>query len=209
MARSSLRDFAPPWRWGVFRWRPCTDLAFDAGHTDAESMRELYSVLKAIGFRETFWQIVYPGQVGGLIKNPGGHFLEFHVRFFEDSRIYAEIEIGRSVALHFLMHRFYANDYLENVLKRRVSRPGMILFTDGVTKYKATSDKQWSEWRPGVKFMAPRTKRWLNVIAAFSDWRVLACAMGLAILAANGMQYKLFAAVSLAMILIYFIAPRR
>jgi len=79
-------------------------------------MNSIYQALKEMGFKETYWQFVYPGQIGGLVKSPRSNLLELHVRFFQEGMMYAEIEMGRSALLHFLNRRLYLKGTSNNAL---------------------------------------------------------------------------------------------
>jgi hypothetical protein len=209
MARSSLRDFAPPWWWGIFRRAPCAGLVVDSNTVNADALGEIYAALKATGFRETFWQIVYPGQIGGLIRNPCSHLIELHVRFFFDGSVYCEIEIGRSGLLHFTMHRWYGNIYLIKMLGRRLTPRAITALDDGIHRYKLRSQKGWPEWRPGTRLMANSTRRWFRGLAIFSDWRAIFGAMIFAATAAIGVSTVAAPIAALLLICLYLIAPRR
>lgn len=82
--------------------------------------RRVYSALKRFGFRETIWQFVYRGQLGGLILpvNNGHH--EIHVRFYPDA-IEAEFEVGRRFLDHFLQPRGRAEGLVINILRDQMT----------------------------------------------------------------------------------------
>lgn len=73
-----------------------------------------YSILRRSGFVETRWQLIFDGQIGGLVLPYRDGKYEIHVRFYED-RIFAELEVGRSHAFHFLAPRMNANSYIRSV----------------------------------------------------------------------------------------------
>lgn len=67
---------------------------------DGSQIAHLYYKLKQHGFTETVWQLVYEGQVGGLILQVDGGRKELHVRFY-DNLVEAELEVGRNFLEHF------------------------------------------------------------------------------------------------------------
>ena len=78
-------------------------------------LREAYAALKRRGFRETVWQIVYEGQIGGLIAQSNSRSGEYHVRFYDD-RIEAEDEIARWRLAHFYCRRTSAHKKIQEIL---------------------------------------------------------------------------------------------
>lgn len=104
--------FEPPWRWGIFLRKGCKNIALIHTAVNYEHMKKIYDALLHIGYRGTYWQYIYYGQVGGLIKGYCGNLIEIHVRFFDNDTIYAEIEIGRVGFIHFSKERLFANKYI-------------------------------------------------------------------------------------------------
>lgn len=78
-------------------------------------LEKVYVLLKMKGFKETPWQYVYEGQLGGLVLPYNDSKNEIHVRFYQD-RVVSEFEIGRSYVTHFLGPRYNANRYLYDFL---------------------------------------------------------------------------------------------
>ena len=71
--------------------------------------KEVYEHLLKIGFRRTFWQLVFPGQTAGLVKKISiakGMANEYHVRFYEDGIIECELEVDRWSLGHWTGPRF-------------------------------------------------------------------------------------------------------
>ena len=79
----------------------------------------IYRTLKDLGFKETVWQLIFDGQVAGLVLPFNSGFSEIHVRFYDD-RIFAELELSRSSILHFLFPLYDANGYLRELLRNEV-----------------------------------------------------------------------------------------
>jgi hypothetical protein len=86
--------------------------------SNSEDIR-IYRALKELGFRETPWQLIFDGQIGGLVfpYNRGSN--EIHVRFYQD-RIFAELEFSRSSIFHFVFPLYAANKYIADLLRDRI-----------------------------------------------------------------------------------------
>lgn len=80
----------------------------------------VYQKLKEIGFKETVWQFVYNGQIGGLIYLVDNGHKEIHVRFFEKF-IEAEIEVGRNYINHFIAPRYQAEKLVLKMLANKMN----------------------------------------------------------------------------------------
>lgn len=202
-------DFAPPWRWGIFRRKPCQSLVTSAGPNSYQAMLGIYRALKQAGYRETYWQFVYEGQIGGLIKNPNNNLIEFHVRFFEDGMIYAEMELGRSALLHFLTPRCYLNDHLVKTMGSRLSEQEQSLLRSSTEKYKATHPRPWKEWKKDERFMTPSLKRQVRLLTLLSDWRTLALIMLGSVVSSLADRQTFFPLLIALMIFVYLLAPKR
>lgn len=209
MRRFELGDLAPPWRWGIFQWRPCDGTLIEQSSLVPELMVSLYATLKKMGFRETRWQVVYPDQIGGLIRNRRGSLLEIHVRFYKGDMIYAELEVGRSALLHFTVEPVFANNYLRSLLRSRVTPPELDYLVRATETYKATSRKRWREWSAKGKFMTPSLKRKIRASYILGDWRVLMVAMLVSVAAVFADDAEEIAVVALIMIIVYILAPKR
>jgi hypothetical protein len=202
-------EFAPPWQWGIFRRKPCSGLLIDRSSPDCEPMMAIYNTLRATGFRETYWQFVYPRQIGGLVKSPRGSLIEFHVRFFEDGMIYAEMELGRSVLLHFLNRRHFINQYLIRRLRCRLTSSQLDYLRMSTAKYKASYDNDWPEWTVGNRFITHNIKMQIRLLAHLADWRVLALIILASVASSLVPNSVVLPLVTTLMILVYLLAPRR
>lgn len=202
-------SFAPPWRWGIFRQRPCKALLIDPNAINSESFVAIYKALQECGFKETLWQFVYPGQIGGLVRNPNHNFLELHVRFFDDEMIYGEIELGRSVLLHFVNRRLFINRYLEKMLGSKLSDQQLRVLKASTGRYKSVYDTTYTEWSVKERFMNPTIKRQIRLLSVLSDWRTLAAIMLLSVAASMTNNLVLLPIITLVMIFVYLLAPRR
>lgn len=81
--------------------------------------RLFYGYLLDSGFKRTFWQLVFPGQIAGVIKKiaPNNYGLnEYHVRFYNDGVIDCELEFDRFSALHWSGKRVHNVSFLEDIL---------------------------------------------------------------------------------------------
>lgn len=172
-------------------------------------MHTVYNALKRRGFRETYWQVVYPGQIGGLIRNPRRGFLELHVRFYEDHRIYAELEVARWALAHFFMHRMFANEHLIAMLAHDLSPHDARYLSTAIEAYKAGSRKRWPEWKAGSRIMSGTAKRMFGTWLGLSDWRFLAFAMLLSFAAVWARTLVIVPILAALFILVYLVAPRR
>ena len=87
----------------------------DMGHLQQLFFKELL----ALGFRRTFWQLIFPDQIAGVIKTvptteSGAN--QFHVRFYEDGVIDCEFEMSRFNVLHWRGVRIQDATLLEEFL---------------------------------------------------------------------------------------------
>jgi len=203
------RDFAPPWRWGIFRRAPCRALQLSSSSPDYRPMNAIYAALKSAGFRETYWQFVYSGQIGGLVKSPKGTVIEFHVRFFEGGMIYAEIELGRSLLLHFVNRRSYINKYLVAMLASRLSAAEASYFLASTERYKSAYHNDWPEWTANFRYITPSMKKQIRFLTTLSDWRVLALIMLASTASSFGDRPVVLPILTATMIIIYLLAPKR
>ena len=169
----------------------------------------IYNALRATGFRETYWQFVYPRQIGGLVKNPKGSLIEFHVRFFEDGMIYAEMELGRSVLLHFFKSRHYINHYLIRKLGCRLTCSQLDYLRMSTAKYKASYDNDWPEWTVGNRFITHNTKMQIRFLTLLADWRVLTLIILASVASSLVPNSVALPLVTTLMVLVYLLAPRR
>lgn len=91
---------------------------------NASIYSKIYYALKRAGFRETVWQIVYSGQLAGIVFPLDKGTKEIHVRFFSDV-IEAELEVGRYYLQHFKHPRNQAESLILNILNKYLSEQEM------------------------------------------------------------------------------------
>lgn len=209
MPQNKMQAFAPPWRWGIFLREPCRDLIVPARLRDPEFFKAIYEALRSSGYKETVWQFVYPGQIGGLIRNPNGGFIELHVRFFDDGTIYGEIELGRSFLLHFVERRLFINDYLVGVLSSKLSAEELQKFCKSTQEFKRVNGESYGEWGVENRFANNNIKRVLKMFSVLSDWRILCLAMLSSVAATISNHEAFLPIITIMMIFVYLIAPRR
>lgn len=198
-----------PLRWGIFLRRPCRRLNLGSESPHFRPMTALYDSLKKLGFRETYWQYVYLGQVGGLVKTPQRSIIEIHVRFFDNGTMYTEIEFCRSALLHFINRRQFANNYVASLLMKKVSPDTHYFFMSSTENYKISSGAVWPEWGFKDKFITPKIKLYVQMLAVISDWRSLFLIMLSSVYASIDDRGGIFPLFVAAMILLYVLAPKR
>lgn len=91
-----------------------------------EAQLRIFSALQALGFRVSLWQIVFQGQILGMMRPVDGNgYFEYHVRFYENGTIDAECEVGRHYIDHFFVRRGDASGQILMFLEPRLqeSRP--------------------------------------------------------------------------------------
>ncbi|MGA8498629.1 MAG: hypothetical protein WB764_24305 [Xanthobacteraceae bacterium] len=201
--------FVPPWQWGIFRWKSCTGLHHDTSVPENASITAIYEALKGSGFKETYWQFIYPGQIGGLIQNAGGTLIEIHVRFFKNGLIYAEMEIGRTASLHLIDRRLYANHYLVRKMSSNLTKTDLDYLRNATEKSKLMYPRKWSEWSPRNRFMTPSLKRKIRLLAILGDWRTLALVMMASIVSSIADRSVVIPLLTALMIFVYVLAPKR
>ncbi|OHB49712.1 MAG: hypothetical protein A2Y10_06020 [Planctomycetes bacterium GWF2_41_51] len=81
----------------------------------------IYKALRQAGFKETIWQFIYRGQIGGLVLPLNDGRAELHVRFYTNT-IEAELEVGRKFIGHFLQPRFQAESIVLSKIKKYLSQ---------------------------------------------------------------------------------------
>lgn len=209
MRRAKERHFIPPWQWGIFRRKLCASLNLDVGAPDYAPMITIYQALKSVGFKETYWQFIYPDQIGGLIQNKRSTLIEIHVRFFANGLIYAEMEMGRSASLHLINRRMYVNYYLIQKLSKRLSRTHLEYFQDAVAKSKLVYPRDWLEWSSQNRFMTSGIKRKIRLLNVLSDWRTLALIMMASVVSSVADRSIVIPLLTAIMIFVYVLAPRR
>jgi hypothetical protein len=172
-------------------------------------MTAIYQALKSIGFRETYWQFIYPGQIGGLIRNPRNTLIEFHVRFLKEGMIYAEIELGRSVLLHFANRKLYINQYLICKMGSRLSAAHREYLRGSIKRHKSVYAKDWPEWTVENRFVTPSMKKQIRFLAVLADWRTLALIMLASVVSSLADGPTVLPLITALMIFVYVLAPKR
>lgn len=104
-------------------------------HTTHQKM--FFDLLLRDGFKRTFWQIIFPGQIAGLIKKTSskrshGKGNEYHVRFYNDGTIECELEVDRWGSKHWTGPRNYDSEFLNEVLEN----PGCSLLEEDKSRIK-------------------------------------------------------------------------
>ena len=82
--------------------------------------KKFFKGLVTIGFKRTFWQLVFPGQTAGLIKRipmTDTGVNEYHVRFYNDGTIECELEVDRWSGKHWTGPRYHGEDGKELLLQ--------------------------------------------------------------------------------------------
>ncbi|MDP3965539.1 MAG: hypothetical protein Q8Q13_01945 [bacterium] len=91
------------------------------GHAPHHHYQKIFfKGLRAIGFRRTTWQLVFPGQTAGLIKRipiTDTGVNEYHVRFYEDGLIECELEVDRWNSRHWTGPRHHGDDGKELLIQ--------------------------------------------------------------------------------------------
>jgi hypothetical protein len=131
---------------GIFSPNVCAGRAV----ADAET-RSIYGCLKSLGFRETRWQFVYDGQLGGLVLPYNDGLNEIHVRFYDD-RIFAELEYSRSSLFHFVFPLFNANGFVAELLKDRLPPKPHERLLESLGANLRDDEAVLAHWRPGAEF---------------------------------------------------------
>lgn len=199
----------PPWRWGIFWRKGCTSLALDNAAGNYEHMTKIYDVLLAVGFRGTYWQYIYYGQIGGLIKGYCNNLIELHVRFFDDDTLYAEIEIGRVGFIHFSKERLFANRYISCKIGKTVDMPTLEYFNNAATNYKIKHNLNTPEWGIKNKFITQKVRRIIMLGSFVTDWKTLATLLALSVLLANSRSTTLLNLILGILLIVYVIAPKK
>ncbi|EKE18653.1 MAG: hypothetical protein ACD_9C00269G0003 [uncultured bacterium] len=78
-----------------------------------------FDELRSQGFKRTIWQLIFPGQIAGLIKNiprQSNGTNEYHIRFYNDGTIDCELEIARFDRLHWVGPRQRGVETLEKLI---------------------------------------------------------------------------------------------
>jgi hypothetical protein len=123
--------------------------------------------------------------------------------------IYAEMEVGRSVLLHFLNRRYYINEYLIRKFDSKLTSSQLDYLRISTARYKACCDNDWPEWTLENRFITRSTRMQIRFLTVLADWRVLALIM-LASVASSVVRHSIAVPlVAALMILVYLLAPKR
>ena len=82
-----------------------------------------FQELRSQEFKRTVWQLIFPGQVAGLIKPipvQVDGVNEYHVRFYDDGIIDCELEVARFNSMHWTGARQHGGELLEGLLEKSV-----------------------------------------------------------------------------------------
>ncbi len=80
--------------------------------------------LLAIGFKRTYWQLVFPGQTAGLVKKialQDNGVDEYHIRFYNDGIIDCELEVNRFNGWHWDGPREHGISLLQEILEKEIN----------------------------------------------------------------------------------------
>ena len=99
--------------WGTFPTTKVGDL-----------QKSFFYELRAQGFKRTPWQLVFPGQIAGVIKTippETDGINEYHVRFYNDGIIDCELEFARFHSMHWAGPRRDGTTLLHSLIDNAVS----------------------------------------------------------------------------------------
>ncbi len=86
--------------------------------------KSFFDELRAQGFKRTAWQIVFPGQIAGIIKTippEEDGINEYHVRFYDDGVIDCELEVARFNSMHWAGPRKDGTQLLHSLIDNSVT----------------------------------------------------------------------------------------
>ena len=99
--------------------KPRVVLGYFSSCEIGHNQKLFFNELRSQGFRRTIWQLVFPGQIAGLIKKTPRQqngINEYHVRFYNDGTIDCELEIARFDSLHWIGPRQDGKEILEKLI---------------------------------------------------------------------------------------------
>lgn len=196
-----LEVISKPWRWGLFHHRNCRGALIIEKAASSPKLSIIYAALMDLGFRETIWQFVYSGQIGGLVRTYGRGLIEVHIRFFEDDAIFAELEIGRTGLAHFLNRRIFANSHIIKLLEKSMDREDFDYLCRSIEKYKSSLRRETVEWLPGVHFL--RKIRLLRLQRFLGSWLFISLIMVTSVASINTGYNRILYSIIPVLILIY------
>ena len=106
----------------------------------------IYAELLRCGFVETRWQLIYDGQIGGLVCPHNNGLNEIHIRFYAE-RIFAELELSRASPFHFLFPLFNANGYVIDLLRGRLPDAMLALLAERTSQNLRDEEAARRIWR--------------------------------------------------------------
>lgn len=89
-----------------------------------QCQKVFFNELLAQGFRRTIWQLIFPGQIAGLVKKIPSRqdgIDEYHIRFYDDGTIDCELEVSRFNRLHWSGTRQYDIEILKEYLRNSMT----------------------------------------------------------------------------------------
>lgn len=104
------------WRYGNGFTHPQVTWGYFDNNGRGVLQKLFFEDLLLFSFRRTPWQLVFPGQTAGLVRNVG-QGIEHHVRFYDDGVIDLEEEHGRFSLSHYAGKREHRPDILEGLLQ--------------------------------------------------------------------------------------------
>lgn len=110
----------------------------------------LFDELLRLGFRRTYWQLVFPGQTAGIVKkipSADGNANEYHVRFYEDGVIDCEFEFHRFSTLHWNGERSQDPALLEHFLPHTTLTEEVIIQIRGMFGTKPYAENCLRSWK--------------------------------------------------------------
>jgi len=180
-----------------------------------KSMMRLYHQLKEFGFRETPWQFVFDGQIGGVVLPHDSGKNEIHVRFYHD-RIFAEFEIGRSYPSHFVGPRWNANLRLLEMLSSEIEKEELQPLSDFMDPLNYREDEaEMTEWNGEDCFVQLReqqkVKKFGFLLSAVHNlgWKSVVGAVGLIVAALGSFSPFVTFLVLLSILASWFMLPSR
>lgn len=84
---------------------------------NGKHQKMLFAKLLEYGFNRTPWQVVFPGQTAGVIKDLNNDKNEqYHIRFYDDGTIDCELELNRFERWHWAGPKDYGPHLIEKLL---------------------------------------------------------------------------------------------
>jgi hypothetical protein len=144
-----LKDFVyGATRYPCALFRPKVFFGYFGAEKHHFSQKDFFYGLITIGFKRTFWQLVFPGQTAGLVKkiaanNSGVN--EYHIRFYDDGTIECELEVDRWSAEHWIGPRIHGENGINLLTKILETEFKNILPEEQNKLYKLFGAKNFTE----------------------------------------------------------------